>query len=331
MILRSLLVSAALFGAAIPLQAQSLSKALSVSDVEMLLGMDSPELVAEMVREECVSFPLDAAATSRLRAAGADEALLGVVRTACFTGAELVVESDPAGAEVLVGNQRVGTTPWTGRYAAGGQLRVEVKRQGRTHSTAASLRAGQRTRARFSFAADTVRVPEVRRPVQVARQLSVLEQWSPPIKEPKRPTEPSGGIGDLYAIWAGTAVAVTAYCYSSASCGEEGGSQMESAGMGVMIGGLGGFLVAAAMAYPIEWYQKSSYKRTKARHEEWTRSMAVVQNRWIESHPEVLSAIAKDKAAQREAQEHNARVRARNAAQAPVRVTTEMLPGRVTP
>jgi hypothetical protein len=67
------------------------SRALSAEDVAYIASLWGPpaevmaEVRTEMVRERCISFRPDDAAITRLRAAGATDAFIGVVRSACRT------------------------------------------------------------------------------------------------------------------------------------------------------------------------------------------------------------------------------------------------------
>lgn len=330
MIRSSALVLVALVCATSQLGAQSTFRPLNVRDVEMLLEMTKPEIVEEMIWEDCVTFPLDAAASSRLRAAGADDSLLAAVRGACFKGTELVVESIPTGADLLLNGKKVGPTPWTGKWDRGGRMKVEVKAQGRTQNRSVNLQMGQRTRVRFAFAADTVRVPEVRTAPQVASALGLERQWTPLGGEPPRPGAPpsdeflglTAGMGlGLAGAWAGYR-----YCEDpERNCGlapDEGGTFV-----GLVSGVVLGTGTIAVLDKIIHAFRTSAHENATERRQEWERSNAAARASWLHSHPEVLRVMAEEKAARAEVQDRNARTRARNSAQGQTRVTSERLPG----
>jgi hypothetical protein len=75
----------------------------SLTDTEVLVRLVPEvgrEVVGVIIQEGCVTFPLDASATSRLRSAGADDTLLEIIRETCFTGAELVVQSNRSSSAI---------------------------------------------------------------------------------------------------------------------------------------------------------------------------------------------------------------------------------------
>lgn len=310
---------------------------LQVDDVIDLLRLSgSQEAKVGLIRSSCVAFPLDAAATARLRTAGADEAMLEVIRTACFSGAELVVESQPSGIEVLVDNQRVGTTPWTGRFARGGTVQVMVRADGRGERTEARLEPGVRTRAAFALAEDTVPVPPAHSVMETARELNLEQRWQPLTSQPAQP-QPPGGYGGFPALLVnvGAAAGGALYCagaengcWIEADFDDDGKDTMDP--IRYLAGAVGGMLVGMAansvIGMVVNSANRSSHQRAVARREEWSRTNQSARAEWMATHPELVQRRSTEQTARETAITRNAEIKRRNQALQPTQVTTEALP-----
>jgi hypothetical protein len=321
-----------------PLNAQS--RALDVEDVVTLLPAP-PQVRANIINSRCVGFVLDAAATNRLRSAGADEGVLNLVRGACFTGGELVVASRPSGAEILVNNQRVGTAPWTQRYASGAAVQLSARSGGRTLNSSVRLQPGQRTRVEFGFAADTALLPPVRSVAEVARQLNLAGEWRPVTPEAPRPSRPGNyhdgwmSVGVYLAGAAGGAL----YCNQEHACGitDAGfpGDENSMEGLNLLAGAVGGlvagWVVNQVIGLPVNGFRRASYDRAVTRRAQWERSNEQARASWIQSHPRLQSIISEERRKLEEVRASNAAIKQRNAGLQPTRITTEPLPGPTNP
>ena len=312
--------------------------ALGVEDVTALLEVEGAlEVLPDMIRESCVSFPLDDAATRRLRGAGADDALLAVIRTACYTGTEVVVESEPVGAEVRIDDARVGTTPWTGRYLSGRNVKITANARGRALSYSSALVPGRRVRAFFAFPEELLPLPRVRTTSQVIQQLGLEAQWRPVVAEPEVGyvrTFPViftlGLYGGGAALGASTCSGRTEGCFLEPDIDPDTGKDLNEANrplVGALVG-LGGGIVAAWAAGKLwDSVEAGRYRRAREGHAQWKRDMETAKARWLREHPLVRQAIADDEAALARVQAQNAQIEARNAALARSSLTTEALPG----
>lgn len=341
MMLRSLALSLLLLSAAAgAARAQSSSEVMSLDDVVTLLAAPqvSREVLGSMVRTGCVSFPADASAISRLRSAGADDAFVALVRGACFTGSELVVHSRPAGAEVRVNGVRVGTTPWTGRFAGAPKVEVAVVRQGATLNAPAELQARQRVRASFTFAEDTVAVPRARNTAEIVRDLNLERSWTPRVPAPENPGSLRLFTGNALTMLlaAGTSAAGVAYCDGAENhCFIE--PMLEDDGTDSMVparwlaGGVAGLFVGTSVTgilqRAINGGRRSSHQRAVSARQEWERSDQAARAEWLRSHPEVQRVLREEREARDRAVQRNREVRTRNQATRPVELTREPLPG----
>lgn len=341
MILRRLTLAFALLAAAgAPLRAQSSSDVMSLEDVVVLLQAPqvSREVLGSMVRTGCVSFPLDGAAVSQLRSAGADDAFISVVRGACFTGAELVVQSQPSGAEVLVDGRKVGTTPWTGRYAHPRSVQVVVRRGGRSLNGTAALQPRQRVRTSFAFHEDTVAVPRARSSSEVAQELRLEARWRPAVPAPDEPGPLNLFTGNFLTttFTLGTTAAGVAYCHSALNqCfipplyDYDGADAMQPVRW--VAGGVAGLVVGntvtGILQRGINWGKRSSHERRATARHEWERSNQTARAEWVRSHPDLRRKLEENRTAREQAMQRNQQIRARNQATRPVQVTTEPLPG----
>lgn len=308
--------------------------ALGLEDVVASLSVaGAREVLPRMVRESCVTFPLDNAATSRLRSAGADENLLNAIRTACFTGAELVVTSQPTGAQVLVGRQAVGTTPLTVRYLPGQTVELAAVSRGRTLTySSVPLRARQRTRAFLSFAEDTAAIPRIRSAVEVGQQSRLDQRWTPTVPEPGVPSS-SLGFLPLNGLLAAGFLSGRQYCGSAnATCFIEtevdpSTGEDISTGDRKVVGGLMGMGAGLLTFIVADRLWKGRHNRAVARRAEWQQSNERARTLWMQQHPEALRGVAADRAARQRVIEANARIKARNAALPPSSLTTETIAG----
>jgi hypothetical protein len=318
-----------------PAAAQSADPALQLADVIALARFSgSDDAKADLIRSSCVTFPVDDAAVSRLQAGGVGGVILAAVRGACFAGAELTIQSQPEGAEVLVDNQRVGTTPWTGRFETARAAQVTVRSEGRTLNVPAPLQLRQRVRVDFAFAEDTIPVPGVRSVGEVARTLNLEQRWRPVTPEPRRPAAPATYNGGLLSIMMGLGGAVYGasycagmenHCWIEPMIEEDGADSMEplrylaGGAVGLVVGGT----VHGMIQRVVNTTRRTSYRSALNRRESWEQSDERARAEWIRNHPDVADARTDDANARQRAEAHNIEVRARNQSIVPSRVTSE--------
>lgn len=336
-----LLVLAAAFAPG-ALGAQESVRPLEVEDVIELSRLGaSQDAQADLVRSSCIAFPVDQATVTRLRAAGTSDALVRVLETACFAGAELVVETDPAGADVFVDNQRVGASPWTGRFAGSRSVQVAVKSGARTLDAAVTLARGQRAHAAFHLPEDVVPVPAVRSVQEIADQLDVARFWQPVVPMPEEPTPPgSYGAPISWLVNLGGAAYGGTYCRDAGNhcwiepiIEDDGSDSMEPlriiAGAGA--GLVAGMVVNGIIGKVVNSVRRGSYEGAVTRRTEWERSNAIARADWVRAHPDVLAVRRDEERARADAEAWNRGVTERNQARRPVSVTSEPLRATATP
>lgn len=332
-----LIAAALILAASTPLQAQQVAP-LQVQDVIDLAGLGgSQEAKIDLIESSCIAFPVDDATISRLRSNGVSEVMIETLRTACFAGAELVVESQPPGAEVLLDQRTVGRAPWTGRFADGRSVSVAVRSGGRTLSSSANLQPGMRTRAAFAFTEDTVPLPRTRSVVEIARDLNLEQRWQPPTPMPTQPSRP-GRYGGFPALVVNLAAAAAGaqycgeaenYCYIDPIYEDDGTDSMEpvrylaGAGAGLIVG----MVANSVIGKVVNTVRDGMYERSVAQREAWVRRDQAARAEWIATHPELVRERSAEQEARAAAEAQNAQIRERNRAVVPSRVTTERLPG----
>jgi hypothetical protein len=300
-----------------------------------------PELRADIpaaVRERCVSFALDAPTERTLRAAGADAAMLQVFRTACFTGTEIVVDSWPAGADISIDGQRIGSAPWTGRFnSTGSSIRITAQANGKAQTLTAALQPATRQRVWFSIASDTTELPLVPTRAAVIRQLDIASRWRAPEAPPIQPVKI--GRFESSLMWTtfivGGGVGTAYYCgQSTHQCGvptNDPGTGKATKGNAHLVGWLGGALAGAIVANTIDNKINGSRRAKNERNQlayqsaqaSWERRMTAARDNWIQNHPDVTATIRRAEAERAAAAARNRDTRAENQARQSSRVTSE--------
>lgn len=323
----AVLMCGAVLGA-MPLQGQH-EKALSEDDVVMLLELKQGDILPYIARESCISFVLTQDAAKRLASAGASAYALDEIRGACFSGAELVIDSYPSGAEVTIGNKIVGRAPVSFRYTDFGYLNVAVRANGKQQSANVQLKPGQRTHAFFGITEEQVPIPRIRTSSEVAAELNLASRWKPTEPEPKSPSMDANSLGILY-LMGGMLVGGgggLAYCSGPDRCGALGSSPDDRQLAGMFVGaGVG--LVTGWIAEKL-WDR--NYDRLRHNHDAWSDRDRAAREQWIANHPDVKAAVRDDVLRQEQAQAQNSQIRARNTKVPSSAVTFEPLPGPITP
>ena len=154
----------------------------------LLLGGISAERVIERVRTTCVSFPLDSIAEQRLRVAGADTTVMNAVRSACYAGSTVEVNSDVPNAAVWLGGRLVGKSPYVARVNASPEpMLIEVSIGNWRDSVKTDIPAGVTVRTYFPSPEDTLPWPAVRKPMEIGEQLNLVDLWKNTRPRPELP------------------------------------------------------------------------------------------------------------------------------------------------
>lgn len=331
MLRRVIAASAIAVTVTMPAAAQS-TRALELEDVitlTRLSGVDDATRIA-VIQKRCVSFPVDAGATERLRGAGASAEVVGALQTACFTGAELVAEANVGDARLRIDGQPAGAPPATRRFANGGSHYVEATALGKRLGSEVFLQPGRRTRIAFGFAPDTMPLPRVRTPLAIASALNLEGRWTPTSASPAVPTEP-GVSPDWPIVWPTLIGAAIGAAVAPKFSDPAAASKSEATVGGALLGGLGGLIIIAPLNGSIlssrHKRRVRAYQEAIAAREAWERKNAMERQRWMESHPDVQQVVENERRALEEAQAANARTREAAAAIRPIDITSQPLPG----
>jgi hypothetical protein len=325
---------------AIPARGQESGEAMKLSDIITLLGAGEikRDFLQQMVRESCVDFPVDAEAARQLRAAGADDAFLNVARNACFAGAEVVVESRPAGAGVSINGKSVGNAPWTGRFLPGASVRVAVSAYGKTSSQTLTLRPRERTRTLIGFTEDTLPLPAMRPISTIIAQLGLERQWTPSKGEPSPPELHEGtatllGLGITFGgagYGAYRCSQMTEGCFVEPKIDPETGLDANK-DTRTLVGGASGFVAGLVVNWAFQkiWDRVDTYGYNAAvkRHASWVERDAEARNKWMLAHPALRAEIASDAAARNRVVAQNNQIKERNRSIPASSTMTEALPG----
>lgn len=339
-IMRRIAISLFILASSSTVAAAQQSAALDLDDViELLRVSPSAETRANYIRKSCVSFPLNAGATTRLKTAGANDDLLDVIRNACFTGTEVVVDSRPAGAEVLVDGQPVGKAPWTGRYASASRpLTITARLNGSSQTANAPLDSRKRVKAMFGFQKDTVAVPAVRTTAEIVSELGLESQWRPTVPPPDAPKPPSpyGNFLVSTVILGATAYGGVQYCdRASSGCGFK--VELDEDGLDTndpyrkLVGGLSGAIVGTVInkfiGMSVNSVRRRSYEGNRAdylkKQADWNRAMDGARAEWLRTHPDVRRVMGNETSLRQKAIDENRETKLRNAELPPSGVTVE--------
>lgn len=303
-------------GAAAPRAAAAQSRPQTIEDIALMLSDGTrPEQVLRRLEStgSCVSFVVNQRAVERLTRAGADSGFIARLRDVCYEGTELLVTTEPAGAEVIIDGRTVGKSPYRTPEEPGVMHTVQVRKGAWLRSTkqAQMIEQDQRTRIHFEVPQDTIAWPRRRTERDFGEQFGLLEGWQSRIPKPELPAPPKGWsktkrmlIGA--AVFGGAAYAVgttqcqvvdPAYTVEGQTYPETNlGVDPNCAGGMAAGGALGGALLSAGWAKMRHGGHVRSYESAKrnfgATLQAWEDAKRREQNAWLATHPRVREAMA---------------------------------------
>lgn len=305
-------------------------KALGIADIKALLrtpGVAQDAIVA-MASDACIDFGLTQKTKQELIAAGATSSTVEALEAVCFEGAELLINSDPGGAEVLIGGERAGTTPFFARFPTSFNKTIEVRGNGSQKSGLAELVFGQRLNWDVGLEADTVNVPRRRSAEEIIAQLNLVERFQFDEDEPEVPPADAGTSKAIKTIlWSSAFGAVGGGYYCSrptSSCGESGEATMNAV-VGAAVGAVGGLAIGFVISRFVEHSAEAKYERARQARSNWARRRIEARTQWVNTHPELQNTLAREKSAWEWAIARNRQIRIHNSNLRPTKAWYETL------
>jgi hypothetical protein len=312
----------------------------SVADIMSLItdGYPSAE-IAERVNLDCFTFAFEEldVAVQRVRSqAGLSDAL----KRTC---SRLLVESDPPNADLTIGNRDFGQVPdrgqlrWVQPVAS---IELGVSKGATRVSKIVEFPQGRLLHAKFYLQRDTIAVPIVRTPEQVAEALHLYDRFRPSTPKPVEPVKPrkmgAFPTGLIWGLLAGGGGYAVGQFVSAAGCtvnetvpqGEtwKVRGQRYTGGQSVNLGA--GMPCVATLAggsgfsmFLLSSIIKSSKNRgANAKYQVALKAYPTLLKEWdarerrtfAQRDPDVAQTIADERTRQQQAQAENASIRARN-------------------
>jgi hypothetical protein len=224
---------AALVGLLLPLsQGFAQKRAQTLDDVARLLASGAPQQRAlDLLKLDCIDFPVDERAIARLKAFGAQDTFLSQLGNICYLGSSVEITSQPAGAVVRVGKDEIGLTPTTWRLMPTQQFAFEVIRgEGATaRAVTVAVPSGAMAKVNVAMPRDTAIWPVLRSEQQLIDDLQLRAKYPGIAEDPPEPVAPRGGSTGGRAFIGGILLggvafgASTAVCAQSQTAGTTGG------------------------------------------------------------------------------------------------------------
>jgi hypothetical protein len=335
-------------------EAQSTGRSLQ-DIIDLLAGRVTPSRVAQRAKEDCIAFPIDAEAESKLTSAGASRELIASLRTSCFTGAILEVVSEPTGVDLAVDGRTVGKTPYRARVTPTSAMRLQVRRGEQVQSFDAEIPPGMQVRVAFDILEDTIPWPPERSARQIADDLGIMRQWTPPVPMPHEPVAPGATRSGMRALLVGViggGIAFAAASMSPTPCHDKqvaatdsylgdklypAGSEVDLGLKPACAGGIGGGVAIVSSVVARQLFNSRhrsrvrAYEAAKAGYREqvsrWEASTAREREVWLASNSQVNAVLARQTQERQGVQAGNALIKRRNAARSPATRTAT----RITP
>ena len=313
----------------------------SVADVMSLVGDGyQPLEIADRVNLDCYTFAfeeLDLALQRTRNQAGLSDAL----KRTC---SRLLVESDPPNSDLSIKNRDFGQVPDRGQLRwvqPDASAELAVSKGATKVSKIVEFPQGKLLHAKFYLPRDTITVPTVRTPEQVADALHVFDRFRPSTPKPAEPVKPHGmnafASGMIWGLIAGAGGFAVGQFVSAAGCtvnstvpaGEtwkvrgvrytSGQSVNLGAGMPCVAtlagGSFGGMFLLSSII------KKSKNSGANSRYADAMRAYPTLVKEWdtrerrafAQKDPDVAQTIADERTRQQQAQAENSQIKARNA------------------
>jgi hypothetical protein len=310
-----------------------------------------PSHILDGVARDCIDFPMTPSVRTRLRVAGADDAFLAALETACYAGPLLDVVTDPPGATIVLGNDTLGRSPGTFQVFAAQMARLRLIGPAGTRTADVQFVAGTRTTVNAEMKADTAPVPAIRDAERIVLDLGLVSRYPPAGPAPVAPEAPSLRSAPSSFAWGGilvgaiSALAGATLCNPSRTADVDGyvGGQAVLAGQsyteslgpgctggiaaaGVIAGGALNAIVAGNANRGRLQRHKAAVAAFPAQQREWEAKVAE-RERAIATDSLVVAARTADERAARTQRERNAQIALRNAKLGPVDIVNAPLDG----
>ena len=312
----------------------------SVADIMSLItdGYQTQE-IADRVNLDCYTFAFEEldVAVQRLRSqAGLSDAL----KRTC---SRLLVESDPPNADLAIGGRDFGQVPDRGQLRwvqPTASVELAVSKGASKASKIVEFPQGRLLQAKFYLPRDTITVPLVRTPEQIADALHIYDRFRPTTPKPAEPVKPRGmnavASGMIWGLLAGAAGFAVGQFVSAAGCTDmqtvpsgktwkvrgvryTGGQSVNlGAGMPCVAtlagGSFGGMFLFSSII-------KSSKNRgANSRYADAQKAYPTLVKEWdtrerrafAQKDPDVVQTLADERTKQQQAQAENSQIRARN-------------------
>lgn len=268
--------------AAAPLSAQK--RAQTLDDVSRLFVSGAqPARILEVLKLDCIDFPVDERAIARLQAYNATPEFIQALNGVCYVGSQVEVVTDPPNQEAQLGNAPAARTPALFKVQPGKGYPLLVGNAKVSRSTTVDVPPGTLVRVAIAMPKDTAPWPVMRTPSAVVRDLGLETRYPPVEEDPAPPVAPSGGsafgrfsIGGL--LLGGAAFAATSsVCNQTVNGGASGGylsngtyvGPNQTASLGASTGCVGAAVAAGAVVggFANAWLGSTRDKGAKRAYE----------------------------------------------------------------
>lgn len=303
-----------------PVQLSAQVRAYDLDAIVRLLGAGVGAGVIERVKTVCISFPMDSSAENRLRVAGADSAVMNAVRSACYAGSAVEVNTDQPGAGVWIAGRLVGKSPYSARVnSSDAPLLVEVSNGNWRDSVVTDLPVGTTLRVHFPAPEDTLVWPTTRRLLEVGEQLKLVDLWKGTRPRPLQPASPNRMRALGQWLVAGAVSGAGGYLAARKGCARTQGAYVVDSvsypgfNLGATSGCVASYTAPAAALGALLFKEVANRRRDQAvenypeRLSRWEDVQRSELDRWLSSHPQIRSVMATEQERLNQVREANRR------------------------
>ncbi len=254
----------------------------------------------------------------------------------------LGVTSDPAGAQVTAGGRTIGRAPLQRRIPGDASLTLSATTDAGEQTVTVLVPVRTAVTVHLPVPEDTLPWPVLPtyEDLRTAFRVRSASEWRPtsslPVAVPPPSQEPERGpvtiTGAVTALVGVAAIVGGAIAKGSAKNESDQERAVAVATIGFLAAGVGGGIALVGRSRDEQtWIRaKGRYALYEVEFERWHARMEVERSEWVNSRSRaaLTEAEAATEPERRRIIEHNAVVRARNAALPPPRVTVERMPGR---